>query len=249
MGDLLAPMPPQHFDEIEPGTRGRQLPQPQTVRCAPHDGVNLGVGRRGRVSPRARDGLGGVVLQERWQPRRARPTPCRPLAQDHHLTCMGMDGAKAIPLRGVARRRAHALLPLGTPPGAEGRQPRASQRIGLGTARPALEALAGRCHRLCLPGMRLFVGDAHGRGFAPPARVLRWLVGAPHLRIRRRTQALCGGQEPHGGACAAVPPLGGPIQRMELRALRWSQGSKWYGLLPSHLLPIGYNPHYLSVCT
>ena len=151
MRDFPAKMSPEHLHGIEPGTVGRQIQPYQASRRTPHHGFNVVVFMRSRVIPRHRDGLCGVLLQERVQQCRALATPFVRCAQDHGLSCMVIDGANTRALRGLAWRGDHHLLACRTPQGFAGRQPGQIARIGRGKDLPWLQAIAGRFNRLFFP--------------------------------------------------------------------------------------------------
>jgi hypothetical protein len=74
-------------------------------------------------------------------------SPCMGCAQDHRLSCLVSDSAKAIPFRGLPGRGHHHWLALRTPHGFEGRQPREIACISIGKDLPWLQAVAGRVKR------------------------------------------------------------------------------------------------------
>jgi hypothetical protein len=93
-------------------------------------------------------------LQECVQQCRDLATPFVRFAQAHRLSCMVIDGATTIALRGVAWGGDHPLLALRTPQGVEGRQPREIACLGIVKDLSRLQASAGRVNRLFFPGIR-----------------------------------------------------------------------------------------------
>lgn len=144
LGHLAAQRPPPHFNGLAPGPVGGQRQHHQAPRGAPSDGFDRVVGLRRRVIPRAIDALCGVLVQKRLAECGDLATPCVRFDEAHGLSRLVRASTKTSARCGLAWRGDHPWLAFWTPPGFEGRQPGASDRIGIVTDRPWRQAIAGR---------------------------------------------------------------------------------------------------------
>jgi hypothetical protein len=115
MGNLTTERAPQHLNRVQPRAIGRHIQQHQPPRRGADHGldgiIEMGIG----VVPGHIDGAGGVVVDSNRQSFGDLAATCAAPAPYDRLARIVIDGAQAVPLRGLTRRGDHDLWPSRTP--------------------------------------------------------------------------------------------------------------------------------------